>query len=127
MDKGHELAFINQNFNNIASVIQQNSFVIVKSDTIAYSFSGGNSSFRAIPHGLPFIPIPLAFLGTSTSFYRPLPTWLGIGYTVSGVVFNTWIDCDVDATNLNLYANYATGNFGSGLFIKYYLLQQTAN
>lgn len=130
MDTGHQLAFINQNFNNIANVIQQNSFVILKSGTFSILAPANNNNTTTVPHNLGFLPIPLCFLSTANNtVYYPLPQWTSASRDdVNSVVkFSTWIDCNVDSTNLYIDFINALPGANGPFTIKYFLLQQTAN
>lgn len=130
MDTGHQLAFINQNLNSIASVIGQNSFVILKSGTFSISAAANSNNTTTLAHGLGFLPIPLCFLSAANNtIYYPLPQWTSLTRddVNNQIKFATWIDCNVDTTNLYVDFFNSLGGTGGPFNIKYYLLQQTAN
>lgn len=136
MDRGHELAFINQNFNNIASVIGQNSFVIVQVGTIntpAYSVALVANQYTTahassvVAHNLGYVPVILAFISIGGYYIQvPYTSIGGVGTTANWTV----ITASVDSTNVVIDVNAMQFNgsvTGSIYSIKYYLLQQTAN
>lgn len=130
-DTGHQLAFINQNFQSIANFLKSNSFKIIKTGTGTLpSFTSPATNTTMVPHGLNFIPIPLVFIGDATSIYYALPAILGynLGTPTAGVInISSYVGYNVDDANLQIYhANSSTGTTLSYPF-KYFLLQETAN
>lgn len=142
MDVGHQLAFINQNFNNIASVIGQNSFVIVLRGTAAFVPTNIANTVAAgdytlvIPHNLGYIPTAIVhstiqeptanFTGyTNLPYSDFFPTGsVNVGKLSRTLYFET------DATNLTIHTFQSVGISYSSTptyNIRYYLLQPTAN
>lgn len=128
MEIGHQLAFTNQNLNNIASVIGQNSFVILQSGIVSVTAAANVTNTTTVAHNLGLIPIPLAFLSNGIQYY-PLPTWTNLSRDdVNHVInFRTWLDAYCDSTNLSIQFFNSTAATTGPYDIKYYLLQQTAN
>lgn len=144
MDNGHQLAFTNQNFNNIASVIGQNSFVIIQSGTASIQGddnSGGTTwkiYSQTIAHNLGYKPAVMGFVestgtqtdGLGTSNYRrPTPTAVYTLTVTAGWPQLAYAEVLVNETNVICRW---LGNPGSNwtsvtVAFKYYLLQQTAN
>lgn len=142
MDKGHQLAFINQNFQSIANVLQSNSFKIVATGTVAApaavtvadgtnTFAGGATT--TVAHGLSFTPLVMAFVAVSSTQYSLMP----YSQTVSandpgGGIISTFYRVTTNSTNVEVFhyvVSYSPG-IGAGTYsganIKYYLLQETA-
>lgn len=142
IDRGHELAFINQNFNNIASVIGQNSFVIVLSGTTTLTVPNpvpaSTTYTTTIAHNLGIVPASICFVNLPSSIAitlpgqnTPLPYYnvANGGGTTTTTAF--MILTRVDSTNLYIdwKSNYAVAlSDVNGIYTyKYYLLQQTTN
>lgn len=136
MDKGHELAFINQNFQTLSTELESNSFRTVLGGTATISTPANSSVTYSIAHNLGFIPIPFCFLSANNNTqYIPLPAWTSltrddttvISGTAGQIVFRTWINCYCDNTNLYIQHFNSKSSTDGPFDIKYYLLQRTAS
>lgn len=129
-DNSQQTAFINQNFQSLASALETNSFRIVVSGTVSVQASGNTNNTTTIPHNLGFTPIPFCFLSASnnTVFY-PLPQWTSLTRDdVNHVInFATWIDCNVDSNNLNIEFFNSLNTTNGPFNVQYYLLQQSSS
>lgn len=144
-DDGHKWAFVNQNFQNIANVIQQNSFVIVSSGTLTIPLAtlaaagSTNTYFAAsgspdVYHNLGYTPVVLAFAQNAADEYTLMPLlYHNTGGTGGGLSIATYT---VTATNsiVTGYCNFVayggynfTGTSTPAINVKYFLLQQTAS
>ncbi len=137
MDNGHQLAFINQNFQSIANVLQQNSFVIVQSGTTTIPAItvgapgagqyGSGSQGVTINHNLGFVPIVMASV-LYGSTYVTIPYTTTSNTATTAIWYNFW--SSVDSTQVSFVANvlsYNSAASNASLPVKYYLLRQTAN
>lgn len=133
-DNGHQLAFINQNFQSIANVLQQNSFVIVSSGTktvtVPIGYSDGAFYSTTFTHNLGIIPMVFAYVdgpaGVVATGSSPTTNILSTGtapFTIAGVA-----DINVNTTQVifNVYGSNVTANLTGDWVFKYYILQQTA-
>jgi hypothetical protein len=88
----------------------------------------GNNT-KTIAHGLGYLPIIMAYITDGSSYYS-LP-WTVFGLSSTTQVQHASINVIVDATNITIYTSLLalnlTTSFGSGLTIKYYLLQESVN
>lgn len=145
MDNGHQLAFINQNFQSIANFLKVNSFKIVlsSSTTITVPNPQGTdfSSSSTVTHNLGYIPAYLAYVIPPSTYTGSLRNVL-VPF-LDYVIFDSanppniagWhINGRGDVTLLNTttikFGLFFTNNFGNtpGIWtFKYYLLQETAN
>lgn len=129
MDKGHELTFINQNFQNIANVIQQNSFVIAKSGTVTLT-KGANilSANTSVTHNLGITPMCIAAIDYGGGAFYSLPA-VFIDDATGAVV--ELVNTITDPTYATFVVKSPSGGtiypLAQAFTIKYYLLQQTAN
>lgn len=144
-DADQQTAFINQNFQTIASTLETNSIRIVSRGTTSIGSSGASSNWNTIPHNLGFAPVVFAYLagvtlsGITTNANIPLPTWtsatidtikataLNGGVAIPSVIFSTWMEAVADTTNLYVILYNATGASISNLTVQYYLGQQPAS
>lgn len=141
MDAGHQLAFINQNFQNIANVLQQNSFVILASGTatvvVPTPFSSNSVKSTSVAHNLGFKPAYIAFvdipIGDGSALLQGKLTNVPASLLATGGtpgVVTVRAVADVDTTNINFRVENPgtglTGVDGNWVF-KYYLVQQTAS
>ncbi len=132
MDRGHELAFINQNFQSIANVLQQNSFVIVGTGTTTVTAMVNQGSFNLVTHNLGYVPMVIATCqGPSTSFLFS-PNWAMVPYIVTSesAVTKTVVTIPtINTTSLQFEVDLGSGATGAaGVWtFNYKLLQQTAN
>lgn len=138
MDNGHQLAFINQNFQSIANVLQQNSFVIVSvvntTMTAPSTPDGGvgvwsgNFARTTIAHNLPSTPVIIAYLNQGSQYYPMM--WQLLSTPGGGSIAMANFVASVDATNVYLDCTVSSlhTTFTGGTYnVRYYLLQQTAN
>lgn len=143
-----QTAFINQNFQTIASILETNSFRIVKRGNTAISSTGSTINWVTVPHNLGFAPVPFVFLndisrtaGTTVitgSGNIAFPTWSSLtldtikssatnsGNALPIVAFQTFFDAVADETNLYIFLYNATGSSISAFNVGYYLIQQAA-
>lgn len=141
-----QLAFINQNFQAIASTLETNSFRIVKSDTATIASTGATVSYTTVPHNLGYAPVPFAFLlnqtvstGTSiisTDANIPLPTFTNATIdTIKGTATNSgnpipifafsgYLEVFCDDMNFYVLLYNATGGSIPTHTIGYYLVQK---
>lgn len=110
----------------------QDIFKIVSSNTVAITASGASNNVTTIAHGLSYIPVIIAFLNAGLAggaVRTPLPTWTTLSRDdVNHVVkFGTWINAEVDATNVYIDFVNSTASTIGPLNVTYYLLQETAN
>lgn len=125
----------------------QNTFKITQSGTYTFNTnavtSATDSQGATIPHGLGYVPIIIAYTGTASNFYFPLPytltTGSSLGAGLDSYKAQLQLVIDVDTTNIyigqirDLFYMSATGlangkNYAAQSWpIKYYILQETAN
>lgn len=142
-DTGHQLAFINQNFQSLANYLRANTLQIVAqkatptinvpaiTQSAVGVYIGGSSPSATIPHGLPFTPIVIASEGDTTAF-SPLSQPFG-GSTGSAMEYQDYLVLESDATNIYFFVNRTMRIFTAGSVTApsinykayYYLLQQT--
>lgn len=92
----------------------------------ASSSIAGIPNFATVTHNLDFVPIPLVFMGSGSS-YVPLPLLSSIGASAGELTFALYHD--VAATSTRLIISLTTGttaNWGTFPY-KYYLLREVAN
>lgn len=141
---GQQTAFINQNFQQIASTLETNSFRIVDRGVVSVSSDGSTANWTTYAHNLGFVPIPFAYLtrvtlsGITTNGNIPLPTFTSLNIDTlkstalnGGVarpidIFGTWMEAVADDTNLYVILYNATGSSISALDVQFYLVQQPA-
>lgn len=113
-DSSQQTAFINQNFQSLASALETNSFRVVKQGSIsidggtAHSTTGNFAFVQSAsipqPHGLDFVPVVIGYLGgailPSSTFSSPATNqaaWLSyfleadsvnVTFTGQGMAFN---------------------------------------
>lgn len=134
-----QTAFINQNFQTIASTLETNSFRIVDRGTVGVAGNASTTTWSTIPHNLGFVPVPFVFLNditrtigstvVTTDANIPFPTWTSLTPdNVNHVInFGTYLDCVVDETNLYIFIFNSTSSTVGPLQISYYLCQQPTN
>lgn len=110
----------------------QNNFKIVSSFTTSITGSATSNTVTTIAHGLGYTPAILAFLNAGLAggaVRTPLPTWTTLNRDdVNHVVnFRTWINAEVDGTNVYLDFFNSTASPIGPLTVTIYLLQETAN
>lgn len=107
----------------------QDVFKIVQTGTVtldATAAVAGIPNFATVTHNLGFVPIPLVFLGSGSS-YTPLPLMSSIGASGGSLIFSLWHYSTTTATQLIItLITGTTANWGTFPY-KYYLLQETAN
>lgn len=133
-----QTAFINQNFQAIASTLETNSFRIVQQALVSLSNSGNTTSVLKIPHNLGFAPVPFVYLAnqtrtlgtlTITNANIPLPTYglaLNSDTTNHIVSFEVYMDCIADAQNLYIFMTNSTAT-ATNFSFQYYLVQQPSS
>lgn len=112
----------------------QNNFKIVDDGTTSVNSDGSTLNWSSVPHGLDYTPIALGFLnnatvsGITTTGSVPLPTWgsAAINTTDEVVEFKTWVQIIPDDTYVHVVLLNSTGAAIPNLYVKYYLLQETA-
>lgn len=137
-DAAQQTAFINQNFQTLASALETNSFRIVKVGTISVvqgSVTGSAGIYESlfgqtiVAHNLPFTPIVQAYLNFGGSYIQTPYTAVN-NISSSSTAWTTYY-ISTDATNI--YFQYQGAIFGGGTIAgatftaNYYLLQQPAN
>lgn len=104
------------------------SFEIIQSGNVGYSYSGGTNSTITVPHNLNYAPLPFVFLtDADRSVFTPLPAWLSLTVGASSINFGVFAQASVDSNNLYIRTDYTSGSFGSGMYMKYYLLRERAS
>lgn len=133
MDKGHELAFINQNFQSIANVLGKNTFTIVASDVVSITRNASaTSASLTVSHNLGYLPAILAFLGSGAAGNLPFINLLFTGADAGKVMTAIYIS-SVSTTDFTIQVaspNYASNTDYSQTItytIKYYLSQPSAS
>ena len=109
----------------------QNVFKIVSTATVSITASATSNNVTTISHGLSYVPIIVAFLNAGLAggaVRTPLPTWTTLNRDdINHVVnFRTWINAEVDATNVYIDFINSTASTVGPLSITYYLLQESA-
>lgn len=144
-----QVSFINQNFQDLASTLETNSFRIVDQGTTSVTTSGNPINWVTVPHNLGFAPVPFAYLqdvsitsgGTTITSDGniPLPTWTNLNIdTIKGsatnsgsplpiVAFSQYIQAIADTKNLYILLLDATGSSGDNFAVVYYLTQQSSS
>lgn len=118
----------------------QDIFKIVQTGTVNFTSPKANTSTtQALPHGLSYIPICIAFLRNgnngqiSFTGSRMLPCHIQLfvdNTSTISVQFRDWLSVTTDATNINFTyynAQAGPGAFDVTLTIDYYILQETAS
>jgi len=142
-DNSQQVAFINQNFQTLASALETNSFRIIDDPiisltTLNFSKTGPGiflqTALTTFSHGLSFTPQIIPYVQNGT-LDRPLPARVISNSTVAGTFF-AYVDIRgyVDSTNVTIYAEQiidirdaSTQSLTGTLYnIKCLLLQQTA-
>lgn len=135
-DSGQQTAFINQNFQSLAAALETNSLrIVLEGDntmpsviaTAAAANWGHNTSAKAVPHNLGYIPIVIAALNLGTYSFIPITRMVLPSPNTPG-----WESNYIAADETNLYLNVDVTTFGAnlsagGASVKYYLIQQSAN
>lgn len=135
-----QVSFINQNFQNLASELEANSFRIVGEGSFSVAqitinstgttYGDFNGSVGAVAHSLGYIPAFIAYMQQSNGVQVALP------YTYqqqSGGTTATWQTYNPAATTTEFFISLRGLAFGgnwnsiSGNVVKYYLLQEPAN
>lgn len=105
-DSAQQIAFINQNFQNLASTLESNSFRIVQNtthNTNAFTISASSNTYfsdsnvTTIPHGLNFAPLAFGAEQLGSGFFMSPSTQVSTsntGFTV------TTINLSTDTTNI---------------------------
>lgn len=130
-DPGQQTAFINQNFQTLASALETNSFRVVVNSvytttnafTTTSTPTGGHVT-ESFNHNLDFTPVVLAYILSSGSYFQ-LPFTLfseTATYTVSSISAST----DSAKVHFTLSTSNQGSNWGN-IPIQYYLLQQSAS
>lgn len=144
-----QVSFINQNFQNLASTLETNSFRIVDQGIASITTSGLPINFLTIPHNLGFAPVPFAYLNDvaitsgsttiTTDGNMPLPTWTSLtidtikatatnsGQALPIVSFEQYIQAVADTKNLYIILLDATATSGENYSVQYYLTQQQSS
>lgn len=130
-DSGQQTAFINQNFQSLAAVLESSSFRVINSNTVQLVKPALMATAELdIPHNLPYTPIILAFANSgvdTASIQVPFTNVLTTG-TNSGKsnVSIVWFTDDTNIT-FNIGTPDFTGNtfytFSFTYNITYYILQ----
>lgn len=144
-DPAQQTAFINQNFQTIASTLESNSFRIVTGGLTSVSSDGSATNWTTVAHNLGFAPVVFAYLtgvnlsGITSNGNIPLPTWAGAsvdtlkstalngGVAKPVFIMSSWIEAVADATNFYVVLYNATGASISALPVQYYLVQQVSS
>lgn len=136
-DSDQQTAFINQNFQTLASALETNSFRIVDNDSTVLPASAAPISLTTVAHNLGFAPTPFAFLNNqsfsigptliSSNANIPLPTETSTLVDGTGVHFLTYIRIFSDDTNLYFVFYNSTGGSLGPFNVSYYLTQQKAS
>lgn len=144
-----QTAFINQNFQTLASALETNSFrIVVGPITTGITTSGNSVDTVTIAHGLGYAPIPFGFMNDVTitgpsgiitnNGNLPLPTWVSLtgdtikstatnsGVALPIIAFKIYVQIVSDATNVYILLINATGSGGTTYNVTYYLTQQPA-
>lgn len=115
----------------------QDTFKIIKKDTITVTTTGGTVAYAQVPHGLNFTPIVLGFLNNATITFSgntiisggsiPLPTWGNVAFdlTTPTLDFSVWYQILSDNTNVVAMILNSAGVTRTETFT-YYLLQESA-
>jgi hypothetical protein len=106
-------------------------FKIVKSGTQAITPTNvaGDSQIFTIPHGLPYVPLAVAWYSQDVSpdptIYRQLPDVVITGTITTGACQMDWtLDITTDATNI--YVNWFSPiGAGTPMTVRWYLLRET--
>lgn len=109
----------------------QNIFKIVSEVNLSITASANTNNTTTYAHGLGYTPAVIGFLnaGLVGGARTPLPTWTSLTRDDANhqIVFRTWINAEVDGTNLYIdFFNSTAGTIGP-LTVTLYLLQETAN
>lgn len=132
-DANQQTAFVNQNFQTLASALETNSFRIVESGQTTLPASSAPVSLTTVTHGLGFAPTPFGFLtnqtfsiGTtviSTDANIPLPTETSTLVDGVDVKFLTYIRMFSDDQNLYFVLYNSTGSSTGPYNVLWYLTQ----
>lgn len=108
----------------------QNVFKIVADSTVSCTAPAHTNNTTTIAHGLSYKPAVIAFLeaGIAVGARMPLPTWTSLTRddVNNVIVFRTWINVEVDATNLYIRYFNSLATVDGPCIVHYYLLQETA-
>lgn len=142
-DAAQQTSFINQNFQNLASTLESNSFRVVLTGNVSISgladpYPSGTITTRTIPHNLQTVPAFLVYVANpdlSGTYYGAagitnLPTtYYNLGPGATGGKAYLYSQARIDSTNLyidlvNLLSAGITGLGGYTWAYTYYILQQ---
>lgn len=126
-DPAQQAAFINQNFQSLASGLETNSFRIVSQGVVTIPASGAATAQIAVTHNLGFVPTALAAYDffADGSDLRPLP-FLSVKSTDGTIALAVSI-IKLDSTTIQFRTTVPGSTVTSDTVIYYYLLQQPAN
>ena len=85
----------------------------------------GTTTTATYTHNLGFVPILIAYLGSTSTIQIPLPTFLADTDTTDIREFAR-VRADVTSTTLTVYTETATGQAAAPFPISFYLLKETA-
>jgi hypothetical protein len=110
---------------------QQNVFKIVQDPTtVPITAPANTTNTTTIAHGLSYKPAVVAYLeaGIASGARTPLPTWTALTRDDANgfVMFETWINVEVDETNIYIRFFNATSGAIGPLNVTIYLLQESA-
>lgn len=138
-DNPQQVSFINQNFQNLASTLESNSFRIAKSgnftltpSTIANPGAGNYASdvqvLGGVSHNLGYIPAFIAYLEFSTGARAFLPYQAQDAISASAARWTSYFG-DASINSFTVVINRVVFGTGSTSFtadVKYFLLQEPA-
>lgn len=108
----------------------QNVFKIVASVTLSITGLATSNNSVTYAHGLGYKPAIVAYLNAGAfGGQTPLPTWTSLTRDDINhvVVFRTWVNAEVDSTNVYIELYNSTAGIVGPFNVVVYLLQETAN
>lgn len=89
----------------------------------------GTAGFTTVTHNLGYIPIVMAFIGTSTTIYNPLPQILSSSVATNVTIEEYITVANITSTDFQIeyYQGSSAASAPDGYNITYYIFHETAN